>query len=186
MKEIDQFELMVVGLGGFGALMIGKLFAEAATSKYKHVTYLANYGPLVRMGDSECTVILSHDQVAAPVVLRPQALIVMGPVPLDSFQKRLRPGSTVLLDSSFLSDELSIEDAKVYHIPAANRSQELGDGRVANLIFLGAYLEASKTAPLELVEDLLEKRLRGGKREDLLPLNKKALREGARLMREMN
>ena len=185
MKQKEQFEMMVVGLGGFGALMIGKLFAEAATSKYKHVTYLGTYGPLVRMGDSECTVILSQDEIGSPLVLQPQAMIVMGPVPLASFQKRLRQGSTILVDSSFMTDKLPIEDASVFYIPASSMAQELGDTRVANLVFLGAYLEVSKTASIELVEDLLEKKLRGGKREGLLPLNKKAMRKGAGFIMEV-
>ena len=186
MKQKKQFEMMVVGLGGFGALMIGKLFAEAATMTYEHVTYLSNYGPLVRMGDSECTVILSQEEIGSPVVLQPQALIVMGPVPLASFQNRLLAGSTVFIDGTFITEKLPIEDADVFYIPAARIAQNLGDGRVTNLVFLGAYLEVAKTAPIELIEQLLEKKLRGGKRENLLPLNKKALREGVRYMAEYN
>ncbi len=184
MKQKGQFQLMVVGLGGFGALMTGKLLAEAAMSRYKYVTYLANYGPLVRMGESECTVILSEEEIGSPVVLQPQALIVMGPVPPAQFERRLRPGGTVFLDSTFISQKLPREDITAYYIPATKAAQGLGDSRVANLVFLGAYLEAAKTAPLELVEQLLEKRLKGGRREALLPLNKSALREGARLMIE--
>jgi len=183
-KQKEQFEMMVVGLGGFGALMLGKLFAEAATTKYQHVTYLASYGPLVRMGDSECTVILSQEEIASPIVLQPQAMIVMGPVSLNSFEQRLRKGSTVLVDASFITEKLPIENAEVFYIPAAKIAQEIGDSRVANLVFLGAYLEATKTAPLDLVEQLLEKRLLGSRREALLPLNKRALSKGAEFMAE--
>jgi 2-oxoglutarate ferredoxin oxidoreductase subunit gamma len=183
-EQNEQFEMMVVGLGGFGALMLGKLFAEAATSQYTYVTYLGTYGPQVRMGDSECTVILSQEEIASPIVLKPQAMIVMGPVPLSSFEARLRPGSTVLVDGTYIKEKLPIDNAELSYIPAARIAQEVGDARVANLVFLGAYLEAERTAPLDLVEQLLEKKLIGSRREALLPLNKKALREGARFMAE--
>jgi 2-oxoglutarate ferredoxin oxidoreductase subunit gamma len=183
-EQNEQFEMMVVGLGGFGALMLGKLFAEAATTKYTHVTYLGTYGPQVRMGDSECTVILSQEEIASPIVLKPQAMIVMGPVQLSAFEQRLRAGGSVLVDATYITDKLPIEDATVAYIPAARIAKDVGDARVANLVFLGAYLESEKTAPLDLVEQLLEKKLLGSRREALLPLNKKALREGAKFMAE--
>jgi len=86
------------------------------------------------------------------------------------------------LDSSVVPHKITREDIEVFYIPATKSAIELGDDRVANLVLLGAYLEATKAVPLELVEKALEGRLRGGRGEALLPLNKEALRQGARLI----
>ena len=87
----------------------------------------------------------------------------------------------MFLDSSVVEDKVSREDIKVFHIPATKTAVELGDGRVANLVLLGAYLGVTQAVPLELVEKSLERRLEGS--ESLLMLNKQALREGAKLMK---
>lgn len=184
MEEKNRFELMVAGLGGQGALFIGRLLAHAALSKYKNVAFFPNYGPAMRLGPSECTVTISDDEVTSPVTMTPDVAIIMGPAPLASFEERMAPGSTMILDSSVLRAESKREDLKVFRIPATETATRLGNMAVANLVLLGAYLEAAKVLPLETVEATLEERMAGGRRQDMLSLNKAALREGARLMAE--
>ena len=181
MTDKKRVEVMVVGLGGQGALLIGRLLAQAGMPLFKHVLYFPNYGPQMRLGDSECTVILSDEEVSSPVVLYPQAAIVMGPAPLAKFEKRVAPGGIMLLDSSVATAKVERKDIKVYYIPATKAAEGLGARQVTNFVLLGAYLEASKAIPLKALESEMEKRMAGGRGEALLQLNKAALREGARL-----
>ncbi len=127
------------------------------------------------------TVTLSHEEIDSPVVREPEAAIVMSAALFKQLEKRVKPGGMLFLDSSVVKDRATRDDLRVFYVPATKAAAELGDSRVANLIFLGAYLEATKTLPLEAIEVVLEKRLAGA-REALLLLNKKALREGARLL----
>ena len=184
MEQKNHFELMVAGLGGQGALFIGRLLAEAALGKYKNVNFFPNYGPQMRLGPSECTVTMSDKEITSPVTMTPEAVILMGPAPLASFETRMAPGSMMILDSSVLKTKSKRRDLKAFYIPATKAATEMGNMAVTNLVLLGAYLEASQAVPLETVETALERRMAGGRREDMLSLNKAALREGARLMAE--
>jgi len=177
-----KIELMVAGLGGQGLLTTGWLFAEAAMSKYRHVLYFPNYGPMMRGGESECTIILSDEEIGSPAVYNPTSAIVMGTVAFSQLENRLKSGGTMFVDSSVVAAKVGREDAKAFYIPATRMAIEMGDRRVANLILLGAYLEDTKVLPLEAIEAQLEKQLAGKRGEAILPLNKQALREGAKLV----
>ncbi len=184
MEQKNGFQLMVAGLGGQGALFIGRLLAEAALSKYKNVNFFPNYGPAMRLGPSECTVTISDAEITSPVTMTPKAAIIMGAASLASFEARMAPGSMMILDSSLLRTKSKKRDVKVFYMPATETATKLGNMAVANLVLLGAYLEVSKVVPLEIVEATLERRMAGSRREDMLSLNKAALREGAKLMAE--
>lgn len=180
MKEAREFRVMITGLGGQGALLFGQLLAEAGMSRYKYVSYFPHYATIMRGGESECTVTLSDEEIDSPAVLRPEAAIVMASPRLKQFEERVQPGGMLMVDSSVVKDKVGREDVRVFSVPATQIAHDLGEGRVANLVLLGAYLEITRAVPLELVEEVLERKLKGGKGEALLPLNKRALREGAR------
>ena len=177
-----KIELMVSGLGGQGLLTTGRLLAEAAMPQYRHVLFFPNYGPMMRGGESECTIILSDEEIGSPAVYNPASAIIMGSTALSQLENRLKPGGTIFLDSSIISAKVSREDLKVFYIPATKVAVELGGRQGANLVLLGAYVEAIKAVPLELVEATMVKRLKGSRGQALVPLNKSALREGARII----
>ncbi|MDY7033330.1 MAG: 2-oxoacid:acceptor oxidoreductase family protein [Thermodesulfobacteriota bacterium] len=178
----NYFDLMVTGLGGQGALIIGKLLAEAGMSKFKHISYFSNFGGAMRGGESECTVILSDEEIDSVIKLDSSAIIIMGPASLNEYEKRVKQDGLLVLDSSLISeDDISRKDLKALFIPATNIATELGDSRVSNFVLLGAYLNATEAVSLQLVEDLLEKKLKGDKWEALLSLDKKALQAGAEM-----
>jgi 2-oxoglutarate ferredoxin oxidoreductase subunit gamma len=179
----DYFEVTIVGLGGQGALIIGRLLAEAGTSKYRHVTYLPNYGATMRGGDTECTVIFSTKEISSPATLEPWAAIVMGSASVAEFEKRIRPGGMMMMDST--ANKIERDDVKAIYIPAKGTAAELGNTRVANFVFLGAYVELTQAIPWEALEKQLEKQLKGGRDAAMLEIDMRAMREGARLAREM-
>ena len=176
-------DLMVAGFGGQGALIIGRLIADTAMSlHYPHVSFFPNYGASARGGDTECTVILSDDEISSPALLNPQTSILMGKTPLiQEFEKRTQHGGIMMIDNSLVDEKLTRSDIRAYYIPATKTAADLGTSRVANFIFLGAYLEATKAVPVEDLMSFLEKKV-GDK--ELLALDRRALDEGARLARE--
>jgi 2-oxoglutarate ferredoxin oxidoreductase subunit gamma len=176
-------DFMVAGFGGQGALIVGRMIADIGMDIYPHVSFFPNYGASARGGDTECTVILSDEEISSPALLRPMTSILMGKTPLiQEFETRTQPGGIMMIDNSLVSEKISRTDLKAYYIPATKAATDLGSNRAANFVFMGAYLEATKAVPVEEVEALLEKKL--GKDNELLDLDKRALREGARMARE--
>lgn len=180
-RDANYFELTIAGRGGQGALITGRLLAEAGMSKYQYVSYFPNYGAAMRGGESECTVILSNKEITSPAMLEPSAVILMGSATLGEFEKRVKSGGLMILDSSLVTQKVGREDIKVIYLPATKTAAELGNSRVANLVFLGAYLEATKAVPIKLCEEALEKRMVSKGDTALLSIDKQALRKGAEL-----
>lgn len=179
----SYFEVAISGIGGQGALTIGRLLAEAGASQYPYASYFPNYGASMRGGDTECTVILSDQPIGSPAMLRPTAVIIMGDLPLEEYRDRVAAGGLMVVDSSLLPGKVGRDDLAVLSIPATETAIGLGNRQVANLVMLGAYVEATGAVPLKAVEAALEQRLAGGRREGLLELNRRALEAGARLAR---
>ena len=177
-------DFMVAGFGGQGALIIGRLIADTAMSLYKHVSFFPNYGASARGGDTECTVILSDEEIASPALLNPMTSILMGRTPLiQEFESRTQSGGIMMIDSSLVEEKLTRSDLRGLYIPATKTAADLGNSRVANFIFLGAYLEAAKTVPPQSLLSFLETKISD---QELLDLDKRALDEGARLVREQS
>ncbi len=175
-------QVIIGGIGGKGILTMGRILAEAGMSRYRGVSYFPNYGAAMRGGDSEVTVILSDREISSQAVLRPETVIVMSPAFFKSLLPRVQPGGICLVDSSVITDEADRQDVTVHLLPATDRALEIGSVQVANLILLGAYLEATSALPIDVVEEALERRMLGTRRESLLPLNKQGLRDGARMI----
>lgn len=180
MKTKPQFQVTISGLGGQGALLFGQLLVEAGMSKFKHVGYFPQYATIVRGGESECTVTLSDSEIDSLMTFEPQVAVVMALPRLKIYEKRVKSGGILMVDSSVISEKVQRKDVKVYYIPATKVSTDLGDRRVTNLVFLGAYLEATKAVTLAKIEEVMKKKLKG--KESMLALNKKALEEGAKLI----
>jgi len=183
-KNEGYFELTIAGRGGQGALIIGRLLAEAGMSIYRYVTYFPNYGAAMRGGESECTVILSHREITSPAVLQPSAVILLGQTTLGEFEKRVRSNGLMMLDSSLVTQKVARDDLEVSYLPATKIAADLGNSRAANFVFLGAYLEATKAMPLPICEEALERKMAGKGSATLLYIDKQALRKGAELTKE--
>ena len=177
--EPRRFEVIMAGVGGKGVLMAGELLARAALSMYPHVSWLPSYTGAMRGGPCECTVILSDDEIASPIVSRVDAVVVMEPSELKSFLGRLQPGGLLVLESAGLEEGVDREDIRVLEVPGVAAASRVGNPQTANLVLLAAYIEATKAVPLELVETELEKRLKGS--EDILATNRAALVEGTKI-----
>ena len=185
MMDGKYFEVTMSGLGGKGVLTLGKILAEAGVELFQHVSYFPNYSPAMRGGESECTVIFSDNPIPSPLIFNPIHAVVMDPASFTSFEMRLKPGGIIFCDDSVVSGKSERDDIEIFHVPASEKAVELGDLQVANMVLLGVYAGRVESVPVGMLERALTKRFEGSRRESLLELNKKAVREGNLLGRKM-
>ncbi len=174
-------EIIVAGFGGQGVLLMGRLIAYAGMLEGKHVAWMPSYGPEMRGGTANCTVIISSEEVASPVVPNPKTLIAMNQPSLEKFETSVEKGGIIILNESLISREVKRKDLRVLKVPANDIANQLGNLRVANMVALGTYVAESKSIKMETVFKALEKSL-GEKAEKIVALNKKALERGEKIV----
>jgi len=182
MNQEKKHQVMMSGTGGRGILMIGRLLAEVGMNQYQHVSYFPNYGAAMRGGSSEVTVTLSDDEISSQAIFNPEVALIMDLSFFKPMEARMQAGGTMFIDSSVVSAKGERNNITYHYLPVTEKAIELGNVQVANLVMLGAYLEATKAIPINAVEKALEKRMLGTRREALLQLNKEALNAGAKLL----
>ena len=165
-------------------MLISKLLAEAAFSKYSYVTWSPSYFTTMRGGSAQGTVVFSNEEIASPIIGKADVVVVVDSSQLKDFISRVKPGGTIIMESGGAEDKVDRKDISVIDIPATKIAQEMGSMQAANLILLGAYMQLIKDVPVELVEQVLQKKFAGNERG--LSLNINALRVGVRLMKERN
>lgn len=174
-------DVLIAGFGGQGIIFAGKLLSYAGLKESKEVVYFPSYGAEMRGGTANCTVTLSTSSITSPIVSSPQNIIMMSQPSYLKFFPRIKKGGQALINTSLIRDELVRDDIEFIRIPANEIAEKIGNSRVANMVALGAWVKKSKVVSLEsLIESFPE--VISPNRLNLLPLNEKALREGARFV----
>ncbi len=172
-----QEEIIISGFGGQGSLFAGQLLAYAAMGQGLHVTWIPSYGPEMRGGKARCTVVVSDEEIGAPLVRRPSAAIVLNLPSMEAFESAVKPGGVLVVNSSMVPDESNRDDIRDIYVAASDMATELGNVRMANVLCLGALVHATGVVPVEAVEQALDDHL-PARHRSLLDLNKQALRNG--------
>lgn len=172
-----QTEIIISGFGGQGVLFAGQLLAYAGLGEKKSVTWIPSYGPEMRGGTANCTVIIADEEIGSPVVRNPSAAIAMNLPSLDKYESLLRPGGVLIVNQSMVDRTPTRKDIKVVLIPANEIAEKLGDKRMTNMVLLGGLLANLPVLPLKAVETALKEHL-PARHQKLLPMNYKALQEG--------
>lgn len=170
-------EVIMAGFGGQGIMLIGTLMTYAGMEEKKAVSWIPSYGPEMRGGTANCTVCVSDEEIASPIVVEPTSLIVMNGPSFEKFYPLVAKGGCVIVNSSLIHHENTRDDVRVFRIPANDEAKQLGSERVANMICLGALIAAEKIVSLETVKRVLPKVIHE-RHYNLLPLNEKALQRG--------
>jgi 2-oxoglutarate ferredoxin oxidoreductase subunit gamma len=168
-------EIIFAGFGGQGILSMGKFLAYAGMDKGLNVSWLPSYGPEMRGGTANCSVIVTEENIGSPIVTQATSVVVMNRPSLDKFEKALVPGGVVIMDKSLVNREVERKDITVLSIPASEIADELGDKRIANMVLLGALVAQTGVLPMEALLQALKEH---GK-ASFYELNKKALEKGA-------
>jgi 2-oxoglutarate ferredoxin oxidoreductase subunit gamma len=173
-----QKEIIVAGFGGQGVLFAGQLLTYAAMDEGLQVTWIPSYGPEMRGGTANCTVVISDEEIGSPMVSRPTAVIAMNLPSLDKYEDKVKSGGVLVVNQSMVDREVKRTDIKVVMVPANTISEELGDKRMTNMVLLGALLANLDVLPTAAVEKALKEHL-PVRHHNLLPLNKEAMKRGA-------
>ena len=135
-----QTEVIMSGFGGQGLMMIGKLLAYAGLEEGKSVTWLPSYGPEMRGGTANCTVVIGDKPIGSPLITSPKAAVVMNQPSLEKFAPTLRKNGILVINSSMIPVNSDRTDIHSFRIKANDLATELGNRRSANLVMLGAYI----------------------------------------------
>jgi len=171
-------EIIMAGFGGQGIMMLGKLLATTAMKGERFVSYIPSYGPEVRGGTANCSVVISSESIACPIVNYPDSLIVMNQPSLERFLPQLIPGGLLVMNSSLISGTPARKDIDVVLVPADAIALEITQPRSANMVILGAYLQKKGVLTTDqaaaCLPDVLSKR-----HADTIAANQEALYRGA-------
>lgn len=171
--------IVIAGFGGQGVMALGQLLTYSGMTENKKVSWLPSYGPEMRGGTANCNVIISSEEVGSPVVVEATSAIVMNRPSLDKFEDAMVVGGKIFINSSLIERKCKREDIEAYYIPANELANELGNPRVANMIMLGAFLEAVNVVDVDTVLNKAFTAVFGENRANLLPINKAAMEKGA-------
>lgn len=162
-------KLFFAGSGGQGALAIGQLIAKAAMEEGSEVTYLPSYGPEMRGGTANATVVISDRQISCPLINECDVLVVMNYPSLLRFEPMVKPCGLLFMNSSLIPEKAKRDDIRVVEVPANAEAQKLGIDRAANMVMLGAILRETGIVRPETVYTELEHMFSGRKEKFLLP-----------------
>ena len=176
------YETIMAGFGGQGLLFSGKVLAHAALIENKELSWLPSYGPEMRGGTCNCSVIVSDEPVGSPIIAHPNVLMVMNEPSLDKFEETVAPGGTVFVDSSLIARKVRRADVEVVYIPATQMAKEMDALSLANMIILGAIVEKLKCVKWETMAEALRHTI-SARKASLLDLNLKAIEKGRAFIR---
>lgn len=172
-----QIEVIVAGFGGQGVLFAGQLLSYAAMDAGKEVTWIPSYGPEMRGGTANCTVIIADEEIGSPLVRHPKAAIVMNLPSLDKYEDEIVSGGYLVMNSSMVNRPAMRKDIHAIAIPANEIAEQLGDKRLTNMVLLGGLMANLPVFPVEVLKKALEVHL-PARHQKLLGLNYQALERG--------
>jgi 2-oxoglutarate ferredoxin oxidoreductase subunit gamma len=172
-----QKEIIIAGFGGQGVLFGGQVLAYAAMDSGREVTWIPSYGPEMRGGTANCTIIIADDEIGSPLVKNPPLAIALNLPSFDKYEELLAPGGTLVVNQSMVDRKAKRADINVVFVPCNEIAEEIGDKKLLNMVAVGALLTALPEITIEDAEKALEAHL-PARHKHLLPKNYEALRRG--------
>ena len=170
-------QILIAGFGGQGVLFAGKFLAYKGLVQEKNVSWLPSYGPEMRGGTCNCSVILSDTPVGSPIITNPDVLVAMNLPSLQKFEGTVAPGGVIIVDSTLIEAKVERTDVKVIYVPATQMAKDAGFATLANMILTGKVLQASGCADFAGNKETLESFI-PAKKANLIDINCKALQLG--------
>lgn len=174
-----QTDLILAGFGGQGIMLIGKILAYSGMKEGKEVSWLPSYGPEMRGGTANCTVVISDNPVGSPIVRSPRVVLVMNRPSMDKFEPMLRSEGVLLVNSSLIDIKSERNDIQAVYIPANEIAIDCGTPKAANMAALGALLGKTGIVKKNTVEKTIEEQF--ASKKGVVEINKKALNRGYRI-----
>ena len=172
-----QTELIISGFGGQGVLFAGQLLAYAGMDTGRHVTWIPSYGPEMRGGTANCTVIISDDPIGAPLVANPDVAIVLNQPSFDKYKELIKADGLLVVNSSIITEEADRDDLETVYVAANAIAEELGSGKMLNMAAIGAMLQRRPVLEMATIEQALADHL-PPRKSHLLEANLQVLKRG--------
>lgn len=170
-------QFLIAGFGGQGLLFAGKFMVNKGMLEGKKVTWLPSYGPEMRGGTANCSVIISDEPVGSPIVDHPDVLMVMNRPSLDKYESAVQPGGMIFVDSTLIDRRVERTDVTTFYVPATAMASESGITTLANMILTGKILKELGQFDMADVENALRKVV-SAKHPEMYEVNLKALTMG--------
>ena len=170
-------EIIIAGFGGQGVMSMGKTLVEAGMEEGLEVSWVPSYGPEMRGGTANCSVIVSDDPVASPLVDMADCVVAMNRPSLDKFESHVKPGGVLVINSSIIDRKAERDDIQVVYCDANGIAESVGNPKGANVAILGALMEKAPVVSNEILGEAIRIEL-GERKAKFLEGNMKALEAG--------
>jgi 2-oxoglutarate ferredoxin oxidoreductase subunit gamma len=174
-------EIIIAGFGGQGVLSMGKILAYSGVMQNKEVSWMPSYGPEMRGGTANVTVIISDERISSPILNAYDTAIILNQQSMDKFENTVKPGGLLIYDPNGIIRHPERKDINIYTIEAAEKAGKLGLSKVFNMIVLGGFLKLKPIVDMEFIHKGLEKSL-PARHHVMIPENEKAIETGKGLI----
>ena len=170
-------EIIIAGFGGQGVLSMGKILAYSGVMQDKEVSWMPSYGPEMRGGTANVSVIISDERISSPIINQFDTAIILNQQSLDKFEASVKPGGYLIYDPNGITHEPTRKDINIYKIAATAKAQELGISKVFNMVVLGGFLKLKPIVDKQYIHEGLEHSL-PQRHWNLIPQNEEAIEIG--------
>ena len=172
-----NLQMIFAGFGGQGVLLMGQLIAYAGMVMGKEVSWMPSYGPEMRGGSANCSVVVSDEPVGSPRVEEADLIVAMNKPSLAVFENSVVPGGLLLYNSSLIDVKPTRSDIRAVGIPANDIAAELGSAKVTNMVMLGAVARLTGAFTAEELDEAMRHKF-GPAKEHMMPKNLEAIQRG--------
>ncbi len=169
-------DVIMAGFGGQGVMLIGKILAYCGMIEDKHVVWIPSYGPEMRGGTANCTVVVSDEPIASPIIANPHAIVVLNKPSLDKFEPKVKKNGLIIINETLIDRKTNRDDVKCLYTPGNRIAMELGNAKATNMVMFGTYIGATKIIRKESAIKGIEDTLKS--KPKLVPLNIQAFEKG--------
>lgn len=177
-------EIIIAGFGGQGVLSMGKILAYSGMMQDQEVSWMPSYGPEMRGGTANVTVILSDERISSPIINKFDTAIILNQQSMDKFEKSVKPGGVLIYDSNGITRHPGRKDISIFRVDAADAASKMKSAKIFNMIVLGGFLKVRPIVKLENVIKGLKKSL-PERYHNLIPLNQEAITKGQEIVTEV-
>ncbi len=178
-------EIIIAGFGGQGVLSMGKIMIHSAVMQDMEVSWMPSYGPEMRGGTANVTVIVSTDRISSPILRQFDTAIILNQQSLDKFENSVKQGGILIYDTNGITRKPERKDISVYSIDAVEEAGKMNNPKIFNMVVLGGYLKVKPIIKLENVVKGLEESL-PERYHHMIPLNRQALERGMEIIRKVS
>src|SRR6056297_2017323 len=178
-------EIIIAGFGGQGVLSMGKILCYSGIVQGQEVTWMPSYGPEMRGGTANVTVIISDERISSPIINEFDTAIILNQQSMDKFEKAVKPGGYLIYDGNGITRHPERKDINIYRIDAAAEAATMETTKTFNMIVMGGLLKVKPIVEMDNAIEGLKKSL-PERYHHLIPVNEKAVHRGTEIIKEVH